>query len=155
MKAALFHAATILFVTGTLCACDNIEHAQTRGDFSDVMLELQTNIQAMGYKVSRVQQVDVGMEKAGYDIDEYRVVFFAKPEEVRIVLKNYPEFASFLPLSITIYKDGDTTRLLGMPFALPRAQDSSQKLGKMIAAWERDTADILRKTVEASERENP
>jgi len=155
MKTVLFHAVAFLFVTGVLYACDKIDHAQTRNDFSDVMLELQTNIQEFGYKVSRVQQVDVGMKKAGYNIDEYRVVFFAKPEEVRIILRDYPEFASFLPLSITIYRDGDTTRLLGMPFALPRAQDNSQKIAEMITAWEKDTADILRMTIEASERENP
>jgi len=155
MKLALLRTATVLFITGALCACDKIEHAQTRDDFPDVMLELQTSIQEKGYKVSRVQQVDVGMEKAGYTIDEYRVVFFAKPEEVKFILKEYPEFASFLPLSITIYKDGDRIRLLGMPFALPRAQDSTKELGKMIAAWEKDTADILRQTVENSDRENP
>ncbi len=140
-----------LFVAATLATCDSVENAQTRNDFPEVMSELQTNIQAKGYQVSRVQQVDVGMEKAGYDISEYRIVFFAKPGEVKTVLDNYPEFSSFLPLSITIYRDGEMIRLVGMPFALPRTHATTQELKAMIASWEKDTADIIRQTIETSD----
>ncbi len=140
-----------LFVVCILVACDKIESAQTRNDFTDVMLDLQTNIQAKGYKVSRVQQVDVGMKKSGYTIAEYRVVFFARPDEVKTILEKYPEFASFLPLSITIYKDGDITRLAGMPFVLPRSGASTQDLKTMIETWEKDTADIIHQTAETSD----
>lgn len=150
MSATLSRIIIVLLVTGTLSTCDQLENAQTRNDFADVMFELQTNIQSKGYQVSRVQQVDVGMEKAGYDIAEYRVVFFAKPNEVKTVLKKYPEFASFLPLSITIYREEEMTRLVGMPFALPRAHATSKELKAMIETWEKDTADIIRQTVETS-----
>ena len=148
MMTAFSRVAIVLLVAGTLATCDNIENAQTRNDFPEVMLTLQTNIQARGYQVSRVQKIDVGMKKAGYAIDEYRVVFFAKPDEVKTILEEYPEFASFLPLSITIYRDGDMTRLVGMPFALPMAHASEQELETMIARWEKDTTDIIRQTTE-------
>ena len=148
MRTAFSRVAIVLLVAGTLATCDNIENAQTRNDFPEVMLTLQTNIQARGYQVSRVQKIDVGMKKAGYAIDEYRVVFFAKPDDVKTILEEYPEFASFLPLSITIYRDGDMTRLVGMPFALPRAHASEQELETMIARWEKDTTDIIRQTTE-------
>lgn len=146
MRRVFPSVATVLLVATTLAACDHIEDAQTQGDFPEVMLALQTNIQARGYQVSRVQKVDVGMKKAGYAISEYRVVFFAKAEEVRTILENYPEFASFLPLSITIYRDGEMTRLVGMPFALPKAHASAQELKAMITSWEKDTAEIIRQT---------
>ena len=148
MRTAFSRVAIVLLVAGPLATCDNIENAQTRDDFPEVMLTLQTNIQARGYQVSRVQKVDVGMKQAGYAIDEYRVVFFAKPDEVKTILEEFPEFGSFLPLSITIYRDGDMTRLVGMPFALPRAHASEQKLETMIARWEKDTTDIIRQTTE-------
>jgi len=140
----------ILLVTGALLSCDKLETAQTRIDFPEVMLELQNNIEAKGYQVSRVQQVDVGMKKAGYTIEEYRVVFFAKPGELKTILEYYPEFASFLPLSITIYREGELTKLVGMPFALPRAYASSEKLEAMISVWEKDTSDIIHETVQPS-----
>jgi len=148
MRITFPHVAILLLVAGTLATCDNIENAHTRNDFPEVMLTLQTNIQARGYQVSRVQKIDMGMKQAGYAIDEYRVVFFAKPDEVKTILEEYPEFASFLPLSITIYRDGDMTRLVGMPFALPKAHASEQKLETMITRWEKDTTDIIRQTTE-------
>jgi len=151
MTTAFSLIAIVLLAAGVLTACDNIESAQVRSDFPEVMLTLQTNIQASGYQVSRVQKVDVGMKKAGYAIDEYRVVFFAKPEEVKIILEEYPDFASFLPLSITIYKEGDMIRLVGMPFALPKAHESGQALETMIARWEKDTTEIIRQTTETRE----
>lgn len=151
MRTVFSRVVIVLFVAGTFVACDKIENAHTWSDFPEVMLTLQTNIQARGYQVSRVQKIDVGMKKAGYSIAEYRVVFFAKPDEVKTILEEYPEFASFLPLSITIYRDGKLTRLAGMPFALPRAQASDQKLKTMVARWEKDTTDIIQQTAETKD----
>ena len=131
--------------------CERIENAQTEDGFPETMLALQNHIRAHGYTVSRVQRVDVGMEQADYEIEEYRVVFFAKPDEVDRVLKEHPELAPFLPLSITIYRDDEQTKLVGMPFALPKAQASTEELRNMVAQWERDTTAIIHGTASAIE----
>lgn len=138
----------IIFVASSLTACDKFENGQIRSDYPEVMLSLQMNIQAKGYTISRIQKVDMGMREAGYKLDEYRIVFFAKPTDIKVVLEDYPVFASFLPLSITIYKDGDMTRLVGMPFALAKAHASDHILKNMIVRWEKDTATIIHQTVE-------
>jgi uncharacterized protein (DUF302 family) len=151
MMAAFVRVIIVIGVVVILAACDKFENGQIRSDYPEVMLTLQMNIQDKGYTISRIQRVDVGMKAAGYKLDEYRIVFFAKPADVKIVLEEYPVFASFLPLSITIYKDDDMTRLVGMPFALAKAHASEQVLKKMIVRWEKDTADIIHKTVEVKD----
>lgn len=140
---------SLMFLMG-LQGCDPIDNAATRSDFPETMVTLQDNIRARGYTISRVQRVDYGMEMAGYDIEEYRVVFFAKPEEMELVSKDYPELAPFLPLSITIYRDSDKVELLGMPYALPREEAGSDEVKTMISRWEQDTSDIIDATVRTS-----
>jgi uncharacterized protein (DUF302 family) len=133
-----------------LQGCDPIDNAQILSDFPETMATLQDNIRAKGYTISRVQRIDYGMEQAGYDIEEYRVVFFAKPEEMALIMKDYPELAPFLPLSITIYKNIDRVELLSMPYALPREEARTDEIKTMISRWEKDTSDIIEETVQAS-----
>ena len=142
--------AALSVMLGT-SGCERIESAHTQGGYPETMLALQNHIRAHGYTVLRVQRVDVGMKRAGYEIEEYRVVFFAKPDEVNRVLKAYPELVPFLPLSITIYRDDEQTKLAGMPFALPKSQASTEELRDMVAQWERDTAAIIQGAVSAIE----
>ncbi len=44
--------------------------------FPETMLNLQEAIADQGYTISRVQRVDIGLTKMGYETDKYRVVFF-------------------------------------------------------------------------------
>jgi len=129
--------------------CDTIDNAQTESDYPEAMATLQDNILAKGYTISRVQRVDYGMEKAGYDIEEYRVVFFAKPEEMAFILKDHPELAPFLPLSITIYKDEERVSFLSMPYSLPQEEATTEALKNIISQWEKDSSEIIKATVQA------
>lgn len=152
MRLTFPRAIFVIFIASAFTvACDKYENGQIRGDYPEVMMSLQMNIQSKGYTISRIQRVDMGMKAAGYKLEEYRIVFFAKPTDIKVVLEDYPVFASFLPLSITIYKEGEMTRLVGMPFALAKAHASEKVLKSMIARWEKDTAAIISKTVEVKD----
>jgi len=151
MKLRVYQTLLGMVIVFGLQGCDTIDNANIRSDFPETMATLQDNIRAKGYTISRVQRVDYGMEQAGYDIEEYRVVFFAKPEEMELIMKEYPELAPFLPLSITIYKDVDRVELLSMPYALPREEARTEETRNMISRWEKDTSDIIEETVQSSE----
>lgn len=79
--------------------------------FPEAMTELQQAIKARGYTVGHVQRVDVGLSVGGFKTAEYRVVFFAKPEELAALPARLPEVAAYLPLKIAIFAEGDTTLL--------------------------------------------
>lgn len=78
-------------------------------DFPEAMLHLQDSIRHYGYTVSRVQHVDKGLEKRGYNTEAYKVVFFGKPDEIDHLRKELPALIPFIPLSITILEEGQQT----------------------------------------------
>lgn len=151
MKQPIHTTLLSMIIVMGLQGCDTIDSAWIQSDFPETMATLQDNIRAKGYTISRVQRIDYGMEKAGYDIEEYRVVFFAKPEEMELVLKNHSELAPFLPLSITIYKDDNRVELLSMPYSLARDEATTEELRTIISRWEKDSSEIIDKTVRASQ----
>lgn len=83
-------------------------------DFPEAMLALQASIAAHGYKVSRVQRVDVGLTGMGYKTDKYRVVFAGKIEEIRQFTDKAPQLTPYLPPKISIFAEGDQTVLVTM-----------------------------------------
>jgi uncharacterized protein (DUF302 family) len=118
-------------------------------DFEGAMLTLQNAISAQGYKVARVQRVDVGLEARGYKTDKYRVVFYGKPDELARLAGKHPQLVPFLPLNIAIFAEGDQTLLstnrpsvLGEFFPAP-------ELKPVFARWEKDLLEILEKVREA------
>ena len=79
----------------------------------------------------------------------YRVVFFGKYEENKTLSAQHPELIPFLPLSITIFAEGDQAilvtahpRELGAFFPDPR-------LKTVFERWERDIAGIMNELREA------
>ncbi len=80
--------------------------------FSETMLLLQEQVVAQGFKVSRVQRVDVGLTKMGFKTDKYRVVFFGEPEQIRDLSRRHPELIPYLPLKIAIFAEGEETLLI-------------------------------------------
>ena len=70
---------------------------RSKQDFPDTMTALQESILAHGYSLTRVQRVDIGLTGSGYQTDKYRVVFFAKHDEITRLLEIEPELAAYLP----------------------------------------------------------
>jgi uncharacterized protein (DUF302 family) len=104
-------AAILFSVFGAAARADELLMARSPLAFPEAMTALQTAIKARGYTVSHVQRVDLGLSVGGFKSAEYRVVFFAKPEEIAALPARLPELAAYLPLKIVIFAEGDTTLL--------------------------------------------
>ncbi len=83
--------------------------ARTELDFPEAMAALQQSITEHGYRVSRVQRVDYGLTRRGFETDRYRVVFFGKAEEIDELVSSQPELIPFLPLKVVIFAEEDQT----------------------------------------------
>jgi uncharacterized protein (DUF302 family) len=111
--------------------------------FPETMSFLQAAIRKHGYTVSRVQRVDVGLSKAGFETDKYRVVFYGRLDEVRDLIRRYPELASTLPLKISIFAEGDNTLLVAIePDSLPAFMQHAD-LAVILQRWSHDLHAIM------------
>jgi len=80
--------------------------------FPEAMLTLQTSVKEHGYNITRVQRIDVGLTGMGYKTDKYRVVFVAKPEEIRYLVNKYPQLIPYMPPKVSIFAENDETVLV-------------------------------------------
>ncbi len=111
--------------------------------FPETMITLQNTIRKFGYKISRVQRVDIGLTKSGYKTDRYRVVFFGKAGEVRKIANRYPQLAAYLPMKISLFAEGRETIVLAAdPMMLTRVVDA-QALRPILRRWSSDLQKIL------------
>ncbi|HEB58567.1 MAG TPA: DUF302 domain-containing protein [Gammaproteobacteria bacterium] len=111
---------TTLLLAATLCLiapssqADDLIMVRSPQDFPETMLALQEAIKAEGYHIARVQRVDIGLTRRGFQTDKYRVVFFGRNEEIARLLKQQPELAPYLPLKISIFAEGEETLVVTM-----------------------------------------
>lgn len=134
--------ALLLLVSMTVGAAD-LYMARTTLSFPEAMALLQQTIKDEGYTVSRVQRVDIGLTKSGFQTDKYRVVFFGKLDEVREVMRQYPELIPYLPLKIAIFAENDETLLLASSFEHLRPYYKSPALRSRFDNWEKGIRQIL------------
>jgi len=134
----------LLFATNILTSyATHINMVRVKQAFPETMLRLQEVIKEHGYKLSRVQRVDIGLTKSGYQTDKYRVVFFAKHDEFRWLIQNHPELIPYLPFKIAIYAEGKDTILTAYnPDILFKPK--SGKLRKIIKQWDKDLESMFR-----------
>ena len=137
-----FFPAFFLLIVSTYGHTSHIDMVRVKQGFPETMLKLQEVIKEHGYKLSRVQRVDIGLTKSGYKTDKYRVVFFSKHKEFRWVIDNHPELIPYLPLKIAIYAEGNDTILVVYN---PRVlfQPTSKKLEEIVLRWEKDLQSIF------------
>lgn len=111
--------------------------------FPEAMNVLQQAIAEQGYRVTRVQRVDVGLSSRGFQTAEYRVVFFGKPEEMVRLPDRYVELIPYLPLKIVIFAEGDTTLALTYNPMILAAAYPDAELKAQFARWAGDLRAIL------------
>jgi len=129
-----FLLLVMLLASPTLAAQD-LFMVRSQLSFPEAMLVLQQSIGESGFKVSRVQRVDIGLTKSGYKTDKYRVVFFGSDQ--------YPELIAYLPLKISIFAENDETLLLASSFEHLRPYYSSPDLQLQFDLWESAIREIL------------
>lgn len=122
---------------------DEMLIARSARDFEETMTALQGAIAARGYKVTRVQRVDVGLEAKGYTTDKYRVVFYGKADEVARLAERHPDLIAFLPLNVAIFSEGSQTLITtNRPRSLA-ALFPAPELEQTFAQWEADLVGIF------------
>jgi uncharacterized protein (DUF302 family) len=135
---------SVLLALGLSTArADNLLMARSPSAFPEAMLALKTAIAHRGYTVSRVQRVDVGLKRSGYQTDKYRIVFFGKPAEVRRLVQSYPQLAPYLPLKITIFAEQDVTLLTTFDPAMLRRLVPGAEMAGQLAQWKTDVLAIF------------
>ena len=113
--------------------------------FPEAMLALQDAIGARGYKVARVQHVDVGLTKVGYKTDRYRIVFYGKAEEVKRLTAKYPDLIPYLPLSFSIFAELDQTLIVALDPMFLSSGYTAPELQPIFKRWSTDVRSILAK----------
>ncbi len=111
--------------------------------FAVAMESLQGAIKKQGYTVAGVRSVDQGMAKSGYKSDEYRVVFFEKPDEVDTLTESYPELLPYLPLKIVVYTEANETLLVTADPATFYDLFSDPYLLPIFRRWHDDVVNIM------------
>ncbi|MCP5318246.1 MAG: hypothetical protein H6956_10030 [Chromatiaceae bacterium] len=111
---------------------------------AEIVLEyVKASVEEHGYTVAHLQLCDGGMKDFGYESDFYRVVFFGKVDEVRMVSARYPELVSYLPLKIAVIAEKNETLLTVLnPEALaPFFPDEALQI--QLGRWQSDLMSIF------------
>ena len=128
---------------GAVASADELLMVRSERSFPEAMNQLQQIIQDHGYRIARVQRVDVGLTASGYETAEYRIVFFAKPDEMTALPAQHPELLPYLPLKIVVFAEGESTlALTNNPSILGEFFDDVS-LRVQFGRWERDVRSIL------------
>lgn len=146
MKLAIGLALALWFNTAI---ADELLMIRSSQNFEDAMTTLQGAIAAHGYKVTRVQRVDVGLEAKGYKTDRYRIVFYGKPGEIETLAAKYPQLIPYLPLAVAIFAEEGNTLLTTARPALLKQFYPEPDLKPVFDRWEKDLEGIMDEVREA------
>lgn len=136
---------TALVVLPAAGLAQDILMVRSTSDFPETMTNLQQAILDSGYKITRVQRVDIGLTKSGYQTDKYRLVFFGDPKEIQTLTKSHPRLIPFLPLKVVLFAEGDQTLMVTTNPAVYARFFNDPKLAEMFQRWERDLETIFEK----------
>ena len=127
---------------------DNLMMVRTTQSFPEAMSFLQETIRKVGYTVSRVQRIDIGLTSSGFATDKYRVVFFSTAKDIEMVSKKYPHLIPYIPWKISIFAEEQDTLLVTanpMSFANEKFPEANKYLSRMKKDTEK-ILDIMRKS---------
>jgi len=111
--------------------------------FTESMAALQESIDLHGYKVMRIQRVDVGLKSRGFSTAEYRVVFFGDAAEVQTLSRQHPELMPYLPLKITLFAEGDTALAVTNNPQILATLYKDPELQAYFTRWEKAVREIM------------
>lgn len=111
---------------------------------AEIVLEyVKSSVEEHGYSVAHVQLCDGGMKDFGYASDFYRVVFFGKVGEVRMISEKYPEFVSYLPLKIAVIAEKNETLLTALDPEIFAPYFPEEELDIQFGRWQNDLLSIF------------
>lgn len=132
MKKILLSFALLAFVASA--HAENLLMARTKQTFPEAMSKLQETVVETGYKVSRVQRIDIGLTTSGFTTDKYRVVFFSTEKDIKYIAKEFPHLVPYMPWKIAIFAEDQDTLLVTanpMAFSSPEHPGADQFLSRL------------------------
>lgn len=142
MKIAYIFALVLALWLNNASA-DGLIMARSGKNFEDAMNTLQATITSHGYKVTRVQRVEVGLEAKGYKTDRYRIVFYGKPGEIEMLAGKYPKLIPYLPQTIVIFAEEENTIITAAHPALLEQMYPDPELKPIFGRWEKDLLGMM------------
>lgn len=141
----IIHVAVLLtmFVMALPLGAEELMMVRSPKPFVDAMAALQESLDLHGYKVMRIQRVDVGLKSRGFSTAEYRVVFFGNAAEIQALSQSHPELMPFLPLKITLFAEGDTSLAVTNSPHMLKVLYPAPDLQTHFSRWEKDVRAIM------------
>ena len=138
-----FLAGAALLMIALPSVAQELMMVRSPRSFPEAMLTLQTAIGEYGYTLSRVQRVDIGLTGSGFTTDKYRVVFFGKLEEIRMLSERYPQLIPYLPLRMTIFAEEEETIVVMEDPARMANLVADPEVAFLFRRWHNDASSIL------------
>jgi len=130
------------FISTNVLASDLIM-ARSSLPFSEAMTNLQVSIKDHGYKVARVQRIDVGLTGMGYETDKYRVVFVGKIDEIKYLVGKYPKMLPYMPPKVSIFAEGEDTLIVTVNPQIFSKMIDDEKDKIIFQRWESDVYSVF------------
>ncbi|HEY0720550.1 MAG TPA: DUF302 domain-containing protein [Gammaproteobacteria bacterium] len=135
--------AVLLLLCALPGAAQELMMVRSPHSFPEAMLTLQSAIGDHGYTLSRVQRVDIGLTGSGFTTDKYRVVFFGKIDEIRMLTSRYPQLIPYLPLHMTIFAEEEETIVVMEDPARMANLVPDPEVAYLFRRWHNDVLSIL------------
>jgi uncharacterized protein (DUF302 family) len=148
-KMVRFLIAILLLGLASAACADQLLMIRSGLPFPEAMMALQNAITTRGYKVTYVQNVDIGLTKIGYKTDNYKVVFYGKAEEVAQLTAKHPELIPYLPLNVAIFAERDNTILVTDRPGVLADFFPDPELKSVFMRWEKDLTEIVNEVQES------
>ena len=133
----------LCFLVSSYASASDLIMVRTSLDFPEAMLSLQTSVKEHGYKVARVQRIDIGLTGMGYKTDKYRVVFVGKNDEIKYLVNKYPQLIPYLPPKVSIFAEkGDTVLVTANPQIYSQMIDNNKDRA-IFDHWESDIYSVF------------
>ena len=135
--------AALLMLVSVAVHAEDMLMVRSAQAFPETMLLLQDALKLQGYQISRVQHVDVGLTTFGFKTDLYRVVFFAKHDELAALAETHPALIAYLPYPVAIFAEGSETLVAAANPGRLAQLFPDPALAPMFARWEKDLRAVM------------
>lgn len=143
MSGFLKNILLLCFIVSTNTFASDLIMARSSLAFPEAMLNLQTSLREHGYKVARVQRIDIGLTGMGYKTDKYRVVFVGKTDEIKRLVDKYPQLIPYMPPKVSVFAErGDTVLVTAHPQIYAQMIDD-KKDQVIFDRWESDIYSVF------------
>ncbi len=133
----------LLWLPITTSQADGLLMVRVHQPLNVTLDNLKKVIHKQGYKVARVDMVNIGLLGMGYTSNKYRAVFFGKADEIRQLARNHPQLVPYLPLRIAAFAEGESTLLVTIDPATYRSFLPAEAPAELLERWKRDIEQIL------------